>query len=61
MRHSSREEIVVQRLLRATRTIAVVGASPRPERASRFVQNRLALALKLRRWERTPDAAPRLA
>jgi predicted CoA-binding protein len=34
MRHSSREEGMIERLLRATRTIAVVGASPRPARHS---------------------------
>jgi predicted CoA-binding protein len=34
MRHISREEGVIEGLLRATRTIAVIGASPRPERHS---------------------------
>jgi uncharacterized protein len=37
MKHTSREEGVLERLLRATRTIAVVGASPRPERHSHEV------------------------
>ena len=37
MRHITREEAMIAGLLRATRTIAVVGASPRPTRHSRDV------------------------
>jgi predicted CoA-binding protein len=34
MKHMNREEALVERLLRRTRTIAVIGASPRPTRHS---------------------------
>jgi predicted CoA-binding protein len=34
MKHMNREEALIQRLLRKTRTIAVIGASPRPTRHS---------------------------
>jgi predicted CoA-binding protein len=37
MRHITREEAMIAGLLRATRTIAVVGASPRPTRRSHAV------------------------
>lgn len=37
MRHITHEEAMIARLLRATRTIAVVGASPRPTRHSHEV------------------------
>lgn len=37
MRHTTREEGMIEGLLRATRTIAVVGASPRPSRHSHEV------------------------
>lgn len=37
MKHITREEGTIERLLRATRTIAVIGASPRPTRHSHEV------------------------
>lgn len=37
MKHLTREDVEIQALLRNTRTIAVVGASPKPERHSRTV------------------------
>ena len=43
MRHMHREEAQIQQLLRTTRTIAVIGASPRPERRSHEVVRYLRL------------------
>jgi predicted CoA-binding protein len=41
MRHITREEVVIAGLLRSTRTIAIVGASPRPARHSNEVASYL--------------------
>jgi CoA binding protein len=37
MKHMTRQQVVIMQLLNRTRTIAVVGASPRPERHSHTV------------------------
>jgi predicted CoA-binding protein len=41
MRHLTREDALVSRLLYRARTVAVVGASPRPERHSHVVATHL--------------------